>query len=283
MKIELCAFADEAADDLSGQIAALKRNNIRKIELRNLGGVNVKDLSEEAATAAEAEFSASGIAVWSIGSPIGKSEIAGDFAAVQNDLAHILRLCKIFRCKNVRVFSFFTTDYENVKEEVFRRMKQLVEQAKKEGVELCHENEKDIFGDKASRAEALLNEVKDLKSVYDPANYLQVGERTENLFSMRRRAKYFHIKDVLPTGELVPAGEGEGNIPGLVSELTQDTVLTLEPHLAVFSGYASIDSHEMKNKYEFSSRGEAFDTAVTALKNILRAQGFTETEGGFVK
>lgn len=283
MKIDLCAFADEAADDLKGQIAALTRNNIKKIELRSLGGVNVKDLDEETAKGAEAELSASGISVWSIGSPVGKSELTDGFAQVQHDLAHILRLCKIFRCDKIRVFSFFTADYDGAREEVIRRMRALVARAQAEGVTLYHENEKDIFGDTAARAELLLNEVPGLASVFDPANYVQVGERAENMAKMRAYAGYFHIKDVLKTGELVPAGEGDGHIPDLVAQLKGDTTLTLEPHLAVFSGYAAIDSHEMKNKYEFSSRGEAFDAAVAALKGILRAQGFTEADGGFVK
>ena len=282
MKILLCAFADEAADDLSGQIEALRRGGITKIELRNLNGVNVKDLSLDEAKKAQEAFAAAGISVWSIGSPIGKSAVTGDFAEVQKDLAHILELCAVFGCDKIRVFSFFTEKHDEDEAEVLKRMRLLVRQAAAAGVGLYHENEKDIFGDRATRVEKVLG-VEGLKSVYDPANYVQVGETAENMARLRKKADYFHIKDALRSGELVPAGEGDGDIPALIAEIQSDAVFTLEPHLAVFSGYAAIDKHEMKNKYEFASRGEAFDAAVAALKGLLRAQGYREIAGGFEK
>lgn len=284
MKITLCAFADEAADDLGGQIAALERNNIYAVELRNLNGVNVKDLSAEVAQAAAEEFAAHGITVWSIGSPIGKSDVAGDFSQVQRDLAHILKLCAVFGCDKIRMFSFFTKEYDKVEGEVLRRLRLMAEQAKRAGVTLYHENEKDIFGEKAAQVERLLNGVEGLKSIFDPANYIQVGESAENMARMRKRADYFHVKDaVRSTGEIVPAGEGDGDFPALIGELTSDTTFTLEPHLTVFSGYAAIDKHELKSKYNFSSNAAAFDAAAAALKKLLLAQGFHEIKGGFEK
>ena len=79
------------------------------------------------------------------------------------------------------------------------------------------------------------------------------------------KTDYFHIKDVISsTQELVPAGFGDGKIDKLVDMIDKDVVLTLEPHLAIFSGYANIDNTEMKNKFTFSSNQEAFDTAVNA-------------------
>ena len=60
-------------------------------------------------------------------------------------------------------------------------------------------------------------------------------------------------------------------------------VLTLEPHLAIFAGYAAIDSTEMKNKFTFATNGEAFDAAVLALKTLLLKAGYQETTEGFVK
>ncbi|MCI8487765.1 MAG: TIM barrel protein [Clostridia bacterium] len=283
MKIDLCAFADEAADDLGGQIAALKRNNICKIELRSLSGTNVKDFSNETAEEAEAEFAASGISVWSIGSPIGKSDINGDFGEVTVQLNRVLELCEIFKCDKIRAFSFFTCEHAKARPEVLRRLKELVARAADKGVTLYHENEKDIFGDTAGRVQTLLTEVRGLKSVFDPANYVQVGESAENMVRVRKYADYYHIKDALRSGELVPAGEGDGDIPALIAELDRNVTLTLEPHLAVFSGYAAIDNHEMKNKYTFSSRAEAFDTAVNALKKLLTSSGFAEDKGCFIK
>ena len=41
--IKLCAFADEAAENLEGQISALNKNRIGYIELRSISGKNVAD------------------------------------------------------------------------------------------------------------------------------------------------------------------------------------------------------------------------------------------------
>ena len=60
-------------------------------------------------------------------------------------------------------------------------------------------------------------------------------------------------------------------------------MLTLEPHLALFEGYAAIDNTVMKNKFTFKDNNESFDAAVTALKKILTAEGYKETNGGFEK
>lgn len=283
MQISLCAFADEAAESITGQIAALLRNGIRKIELRSVDGINVKDLSDEKAKEIACALKSAGIAVWSIGSPLGKSDIGADFAKEQEVLEKLLHLCEIFACKKIRVFSFFTNDYAAVRDEVISRMQRLVAQAKKAGVTLYHENEKDIYGDIAERVSDLLDNVKGLESAYDPANYVQVGESVENMKKMVKRAGYYHIKDALRTGELVPAGEGDGQIPALIASIEKDTTLTLEPHLKQFSGYASIDKHEMKNKYVFSSADEAFDTAADALKKVLIDCGYTESEGEWIK
>ena len=283
MRIELCAFADEAADGLSEQIDALKRNNIKKIELRSVDGVNVRDISEDSARAMAEQISAAGLSVWSLGSPLGKSDISANLAEEEKLLNRLIKLCKIFGCDKIRMFSFFTDKPQQVEKEVISRLKVLAEKAAESGVLLCHENEKDIFGDTVGRIETLLENVPHLAYVYDPANYVQVGETEENMRRIAEKAEYYHIKDALKTGELVPAGEGDGNIDALIKSLRRDTTFTLEPHLAVFSGYAAVDAHEMKNKYTFNSNGESFDFAVSALKKLLKANGFTESDGAFVK
>ena len=43
--MRLCAFADEASNDLQGQIEALLRNNIGLLEIRGVDGENIKDIS----------------------------------------------------------------------------------------------------------------------------------------------------------------------------------------------------------------------------------------------
>ena len=282
--IRLSAFADEAGRELDTQIEALKRNGISYIEVRFLGAKNVADLTEEEARAAKAKLDEAGIRVSAIGSPLGKIKITDDIDAHMEKTRHVCRLAKIFGTQRIRMFSFYEA-YE-AEEEVFAALRRMVAIAKEEGVTLCHENEKDIFGDVAARILRIMENVEGLAYVYDPANFLEVGEDSANaLAKLHDKMTYFHIKDVIKEShEIVPAGYGDGLIDQLVSRLPAEGewILTLEPHLALFEGYAAIDNTEMKNKFVFQSNGEAFDAAVAALKKVILSQNYKEENGGFV-
>ena len=85
------------------------------------------------------------------------------------------------------------------------------------------------------------------------------------------------------SGELVPAGKGDGLIDKILSEMTIDPVLTLEPHLKVFDGYSSIDGSELKTKYSYASNTEAFDAAAKSLKELIISAGYTNKNGNYIR
>ncbi len=283
--IRLCAFADEAGSSLQAQIDALHRNGIGLLEIRTVDSVNIGDMTLERAEEVAAILKENNLKVWSLGSPMGKVSLDEDFdfEAYLPKVEHMCKLANIFGADKIRMFSFFNA-YDKA-DQVIAYLKRMVEVAAKYGVKLCHENEKSIYGDTLERVQELMDKVPGLKFVYDPANYLQCGESSAvTLPALHDKVEYFHIKDVIAeTQELVPAGVGDGDIPKLIEMIRGDQVLTLEPHLAIFDGYANIDDEEMKNKFHFESNDEAFDYAVTALKGILAAQGYKEMNGGFVK
>jgi sugar phosphate isomerase/epimerase len=281
--IKLCAFADESSGKIDGQIDALLRNNIPYLEIRGVDGKNVADLTDEEATTVYEKLTKNGLAVWSIGSPLGKVDITVDFDEYIKKIERVCQIAKILKAENIRCFSFFKA-YDD-KDKVLEYMQKMVDMGNKYGVRMCHENEKDIYGDTLERTVEILDKVNGLSCVYDPANFIQVGEKSsDTLSTLHKRAYYFHIKDVIEqTGELVPAGEGDGDINKLVADIAYDKVLTLEPHLKIFDAYKSIDDTEMKNKYVFNTNEEAFDYAVNSLKAILVKNGYKEEKGVFVK
>ncbi len=285
MVIKLCAFADEASNALEEQIKVLKENNISLLELRNVDGQNIADISEEKAREIKTKLDENKIKVFSIGSPIGKIKIADDFTPHLAKLEHILKLCKILDCKKIRIFSFFTDEYDISRSEVISRLRTMVKLASKDNVDLYHENEKEIYADNIERVIDVLDNVSGLKSIFDPANYLQCGQDIDTAYEkLHARTDYFHIKDAVKlTGELVPSGYGDGKIEKLVSMIVSDKVLTIEPHLMVFDGYSNIDNTEMKTKFFFSTNRAAFDAACGALKSVLKKQGYAEINGKFVK
>ena len=281
--IRLCAFSDEAGSSLSEQIAALKRNNISLMELRSIDKKNVADFTIDEALNYQQIMEDNNISVWSIGSPIGKVNINVDFDEYMKKVEHVCKLAQIFKTNKIRMFSFFHTYDEEDK--VFKYLRRMVEVSKKYNVYLYHENEKDIFGDTAERVQKIMENVDGLKYIYDPANYLQCNQAADLTLSLFHNVTdYFHIKDVISeTGQLVPAGYGDGKILDLIKMIDDDKTLTLEPHLTVFDAYKNIDNTEMKHKFTYSSANEAFDAAVKSLKDLLIKAGYRETNGVFVK
>lgn len=276
--IKVYAFADEASPMIDNQIDAMKRNCLDGLEIRNVDGTNVSDITLEKAVEVRKKLEAKGLSVWSVGSPVGKTDIDGDFDADIEGFKHILEVTHTLGAENIRIFSFYVPEDKNpddYKNKVIDRLGQFAEMAVKSGITLCHENEKGIYGDNAKRCLDILKAVPDIKAVFDPANFVQCGEDTLKAWDMLSDyIKYMHIKDAKTDGNVVPAGSGDGNIKELIKRYVSDggNVLTLEPHLAVFDGLAGLE-REDENKnvggIVFNSNDEAFDTACLALKNIL--------------
>lgn len=282
----LSAFADEAGASLATQINALKRNNIGYIEPRHVDGKNVSYMSEEELKALKKSLDEARVKVSSLGSPIGKYPITDPFEPHMESFRSALLAAQILGTDRMRMFSFFCpqTELHDHREEVLSRLCQMVEQARQAGVTLCHENEAAIYGQMPSEVADLMQNVPGLKAVFDPANYRMANaDITCGLEASLPALSYLHIKDAIFSEQIiVPAGEGEGQIPFVldkVDRLFSGTIfLTVEPHLKVFDAYKDIDQHELRGKYTFSSGEESFDFAVNALKGVLTNLGFTENE-----
>lgn len=277
--MKLYAFADEASPMIDLQIEAMKRNGLNGLEIRGVDGVNVSDISLEKAREVRAKLDAAGLETWSIGSPIGKINIeTDDFEAHLEKFKHTLEIAKILGAENIRLFSFFIPagkDPSLYKEEVIRRLKCFVKLADGTGIDLCHENEKGIYGDLAVRCLEIHREVPELKAIFDPANYVQCGQDTLEAWEMLHSyVKYMHVKDALSDGSVVPAGKGEGHVADILNRFRAQggCELTVEPHLAVFAGLKDLEregdtSHV--GKYVYASNDDAFDAACSALKDLL--------------
>jgi sugar phosphate isomerase/epimerase len=275
-KILLCGFADEADPTIDGQIKALSENGISLLEIRGVDGKNISEISCDEAMAVKRKLDDAKIEVWSVGSPIGKININDDFDKEIEKLRHTLDVGKILGAKCIRLFSFYGTDgKEEYFAEVCKRLEKYVEICSEYGIIPCHENEKGIYGDTAAKCLEIHKAVPGLKSVFDPANFVQCGQNTLEAWEILCDYVYYgHIKDADEEGNIVPPGQGIGNIPEYLPMFVEKgcQVLTLEPHLAEFVGLAGLEEEDAKSnvgKMEFENNREAFDFAVNALKGIL--------------
>ena len=91
------------------------------------------------------------------------------------------------------------------------------------------------------RCEQIHRAVPELRAVFDPANFIQCGQETLAAWALLEPyVEYFHVKDAMPDGTVVPAGRGAGHLAELLRDYRGET-LTLEPHLYDFSGLSSLE------------------------------------------
>ena len=277
-KYLLSAFADEASSLLDGQVAALKRNGIKNIEIRNLDGSCIIDRGETYVKEVKLRLDSEGIGVSAIGSYIGKYNITLPLEPHLEAHKRAINAAQILGTERLRMFSFFIPkgeDPADYRGRVMENMNRLLDMCDGTGVVCCHENESGIYGNTAERVLDLHTTLGSrLKGIFDPANYIQNHENPPEIFeSIYPFTEYLHIKDaLLSDGAVVPAGDGDGDISGILERFSRAEdvrLLTVEPHLTVFAGLKDLQSEGLKHKFTYESQDAAFDAAVTALKNIL--------------
>ena len=276
--MKIFAFSDEAAPDLGGQIAAMKRNGLDGTEIRGVDGRSVVSLTVKEAAEVLHRLRDSGLSVWSVGSPLGKIPLEDPgFGAHLDLLRHTLEIAAVLECENIRMFSFYLPENarpEDYRNEVVHRLGQMAEIAEGSGIRLCHENEKGIYGDSAARCAEILDAVPSLRCVFDPANFIQCGQDVPEAWALLgERVFYMHIKDALADGTVVPAGRGIGQLPELLRDYAArgGNTVTVEPHLRVFEGLAALekDRRTPLPAGAYPTADAAFDAACEALKNLI--------------
>ncbi len=273
------AFADEASPMIAGQIAAMRRNGLQGLEIRNVDGANVSDITVEKAREVRRRLEDEGLYVWAVGSPIGKIAVDGDHAAHEEKLRHTLAVAEALGTGRIRMFSYYIPRGDDPalwRGAVIDRLGAMLEMAEDAGIDLCHENEKGIYGDNAARCRDLLDAFPALKGVFDPANFVQCGQDTLEAWQLLAgRIDYLHIKDALADGTVVPAGCGTGHLADILrAYLAQGgRAMAVEPHLRVFEGLAALErgggTSVIGERYSYPSADAAFDAACGALRGLL--------------
>ena len=275
----LSAFGDEIADDLSEQLTTLNDLNIGYLDLRNAWGTNVLHMDDDEITRVIKVCDTHAVKIGCLGSPIGKSPILEPIEFELGNLEKIIKVGNAVGCRNIRMFSFYppdtstNKDYDKYVSESIERLQKLAELATKEGFTLLLENEKGIVTDTLARCETVVKAVNsdNLQFLWDSANFIQVGEAQvveRGWPLMKDYIGAVHIKDaVLADGHVVAAGEGDGQLPLLMTYLKNtgyQGFLTLEPHLKVAghsTGY---------------SGPELMAYAVNALRKVMKDCGCVE-------
>lgn len=236
----ISCFADEISPELGEQIACMKENGVRYVELRSVWNKNVSDLTDDELETIKAQFAAAGIAVSSIGSPIGKVSIEDDFGPHFKRFERVVQIAKRMDAPNIRIFSFFMKkeEYGRYEQAVVERLEAMLRVAEANNVRLLHENEANIFGEPSLNCKKLFDALGSdfFGAVLDPSNFVVAGEDPlASYANIAKYVEYIHVKDsVRESGQIVVAGRGDGRIQELLDALRErdGMFLSLEPHLS---------------------------------------------------
>lgn len=277
--IKLSAFSDEYADSCDEQIFALSKFGIGNIEIRHVNGKNISVLSRDEAIELKNKLDLSGISVSAIGSPLGKISLDKDIDAHLETAKRVFDSANILDTEFVRVFSFYAPNGKNVvdmKNEVVDSLGRLVTLAKEYGLTLCHENEAKIYGDTPERCRELLDCFSgELKCVFDMGNFVLGGvdPYPDAYELLKKDIAYFHIKDALFEGAIVPAGLGDAKIKEILEAhkayADKDFFVSLEPHLQTFSGLNALVGMAFENPYKYENAKTAFEDAVKKFEELI--------------
>ena len=278
-KILLSAFSDEYNVDIDLQIKVLSENGIEYIEPRFIGAKNISELTLNEAKELHKKLSENGLKVSSLGSPLGKINLADDFSEHLAMAQRLFENANVLETKNIRMFSFYPRKgqaREDARGEVLEKLHQLLDLADKYSLTLCHENEGAIYGESAEQCLDLLSYFGGrLRAVFDMGNFALMGYKPfpDGYKLLRDYIEYFHIKDSLAAGAIVPPGKGEACIADILAEFKKDSerdfYITLEPHLETFSGLRKLTDRSFDNPYKFDSSEQAFLEAIKCIKEII--------------
>jgi sugar phosphate isomerase/epimerase len=265
--IRYTGFADEAAPDIDGQIAATKALGWSHIEVRNVNGVNMTDLGEAEFEAVEAKLASSGIAVSCFGSAVanwGKDPfVPEDYGKSLSELGRALVRMNRLGVGYLRGMSFgIRRDLDPEDPEWFgmvvAKVRELVRFCEEAGVVYLHENCMNYGGMSWEHTMRLLEAIDSpsFRLVFDTGNPPMSPDRRgarpwalQSSWDFYRNVRdfvdYVHVKDcvwmaetdgIFPRADFTWPGEGRGEVRPILSDLVSrgySGFLSIEPHREV--------------------------------------------------
>ncbi len=284
--LRLCAPTDEAGVTIDEIVRACSNMGVHVVEIRKINNKEVLELSESEAQEYFTKLQAKQIEAWSICSTIGRNDLNIDINAFNERINKAIKLADIFKAKYLRVSGFF--NHNNNVDEIVKRLTLVVNTANANNLKVVLENHKDTYTDNIDRMNEILNKVPGLLSIFDAANYLQVGEATDKAQStMLPKAEYVHFKDGILKSpgviETVPAGEGQTNLAGLVKIVNKDMPISIEHRLRYPLEGETFESIQGSQKFVYPNLMSAFFDAVGHVRMLLLRAGYMEIHEGLFK
>ena len=291
----LTGFADEAAKNIDGQIRATKELGWENIEARSIDSTNIHDISDEQFDTVYAKLEDAGVSINCFGSAIANwgKQITESFDTSLDEARRAIPRMKRLGTKLVRIMSFAVLEDrgpdDQMEEERFRRLRELVGMFTAEDIIPVHENCTNYGVMGWTYTLKLLENVPGLKLVFDTGNPVFTDDRTkpepcpkqsawEFYSHVREHIEYVHIKDGYvddDTGDTVFTypGDGSGDVRRIVKDLLSggyDGGISIEPHLKVVAHDDSVRASEEAKYAAYIEYGRRMGKMVMEIKAELQ-------------
>ncbi len=283
--MKLSGFTDEAANDLTGQINVTKALGWEYLSARMIDGTNIHDLPEDKFQHVCEQLEASHIQVAEFGTMIGSwaKTIHSDWEQTLAEINRCIPRMKRLGVRFARIMSYAQCPWgeDQFEKERFKRIKEINRRFADDGLIAMHENCMNWGGFSAEHTLRLLEEIPDLKLVFDTGNPVFQRDRSkpepypwQNAFEFYQKVKHaivhVHIKDgIMHKEEGEPeytfAGEGQGFTKEIVSDLVStgyDGVIAIEPHIGKVFHTEEVETNPQRDYDLYLEYGQRFEKLV---------------------
>ena len=245
---KLSGLGDEITEMFPAQLDVLNELGIPNVEIRRFrlaGGEQkvINEATDDDLDRLDQALAGAGLTCAGVASPVGKYPIEEPFAPDFERFRGSVRAAHRLNSPYLRVFSSYVPAGDlsaAIRDEVMRRLREIAALAASEAPDttVVVENESELYGEGVAHCVDIFETVDapNLKMVFDASNFVVAGVDpfAEAWPALKEHIAYFHIKDALGPGQIVPAGEGRARWPQLLRAARDEgigTHLTLEPHL----------------------------------------------------
>ncbi|GAB3300010.1 sugar phosphate isomerase/epimerase family protein [Parasphingorhabdus pacifica] len=241
----LSGIGDEAAVDLTGQIAAVTDLGWSAIELRTVDRTPLGDLDSRRFGRIVRAIREAGVDVVCLASRIGNwsRPVTAPFADDLYELDILAEQCEVLGTRFVRIMSYPNDGLPETewRDRVLDRIARLAERAAQHDVVLLHENCSGWAGTNADRMLQLITEAggASLRLLFDTGNGIEHRyDAIDLLPSLLPHVAHVHVKDAVRSSEgvrYVLPGEGRARVSDclrLLREHGYTGAFSLEPHLS---------------------------------------------------
>ena len=277
----LTGFTDEASSDVDKQIQVTKSLGWDYLSARTMGDKNIHEISDAEFEVVCEKLETANIKVAEFGTLIGSwsKTIDSDWEITLAEVERCIPRMQKLGVRFARIMSYAQNKWgdDQVEQERFRRLQEIVARFKDAGLEALHENCMNWGGFSAEHTLRLLDEVPDMRLVFDTGNPIFQRDRSklepfpwQSPFEFYQKVKHaiahVHVKDAIMHAEegepeYTFAGEGQAQLDLIFSDLKQSnykSFIAIEPHMGKVFHLDEQESNPQKEYDIYLEFGQRF-------------------------